>query len=409
MKLTDILEESVIAISANKVRSGLTVLGIVIGIASVIALTAIGQGSQASITASIEASGSNLLTVSPGASSSGGVRGAYGGAKTLLASDAEAISELSLAKAIAPQVTGRYQIVGTAGNSNAQVIATTAAYETVRNVTLASGAFFTDSDTTSYAKVAILGATLATDLFGDPAAGGTDPIGQTIRVKSTKFTVVGVTAAKGGFGPDNADNAIYVPLSTGMRFLAGETTYLSTLSITAVDQKSMDQLQTDITDLLLTRHKITDSTAADFRVMNQADLASTMTSTSRTLTLLLAAIAGISLLVGGIGIMNMMLTTVTERTREIGLRKAIGAKRRDISVQFLVEAVIMTFMSGAIGVVVGWLASLAINHFGSLSSVITVKWVVIAFGLSALIGIVFGFYPARRASGLNPIQALRYE
>jgi putative ABC transport system permease protein len=409
MKLTDILEESVIAISANKVRSGLTVLGIVIGIASVIALTAIGQGSQASITASIEASGSNLLTVSPGASSSGGVRGAYGGAKTLLVTDAEAISELSLVKATAPQVTGRYQIVGTSGNSNAQVIATTAAYETVRNVSLASGAFFTDSDNESYAKVAILGATLATDLFGDPASGGTDPIGQTIRIKSTKFKVVGVTEAKGGFGPDNADNAIYVPLSTGMRFLAGETTYLSTLSITAVDQKSMDQLQTDITDLLLTRHKITDSTAADFRVMNQADLASTMTSTSRTLTLLLAAIAGISLLVGGIGIMNMMLTTVTERTREIGLRKAIGAKRRDISVQFLVEAVIMTFMSGIIGVVVGWLASLAINHFGGLSSVITVKWVVIAFGLSALIGIVFGFYPARRASGLNPIQALRYE
>jgi putative ABC transport system permease protein len=409
MKLSDILEESVIAISANKVRSGLTVLGIVIGIASVIALTAIGQGSQASITASIESAGSNLLTVSPGASSSGGVRGAYGGAKTLLVGDATAISELALVKAIAPQVTGRYQIVGTSGNSNAQVTATTAAYETVRNDTVSSGAFFTDSDTESYAKVAVLGATLATDLFGDPAAGGTDPVGQTIRIKSTKFTIVGVTEAKGGFGPDNADNAIYVPLSTGMRFLAGETTYLSTLSITAVDQKSMDQLQTDITDLLLTRHKITDSTAADFRVMNQADLASTMTSTSRTLTLLLAAIAGISLLVGGIGIMNMMLTTVTERTREIGLRKAIGAKRRDISVQFLVEAVIMTFMSGIIGVVVGWLASLGINHFGGLTSVITVKWVVIAFGLSALIGIVFGFYPARRASGLNPIQALRYE
>ncbi len=409
MKLSDILEESVIAIGANKVRSGLTVLGIVIGIASVIALTAIGQGSQASITSAIESAGSNLLTVSPGASSSGGVRGAYGGAKTLLLTDAEAISELSLVKAIAPQVTGRYQVIATAGNSNANVIATTAAYETVRNVTMSGGTFITDSDTSSYSKVAVLGSTIATDLFGDPAAGGTDPIGQTIRIKSTKFTIVGVTAAKGGFGPDNADNAIYVPLSTGMRFLAGETTYLSTLSITAVDQKSMDQLQTDITDLLLTRHKISDSTSADFRVMNQADLASTMTSTSRTLTLLLAAIAGISLLVGGIGIMNMMLTTVTERTREIGLRKAIGAKRRDISIQFLVEAVIMTFLSGIIGVVVGWLASMGINHFGGLNSVITVQWVVIAFGLSALIGIVFGFYPARRASGLNPIQALRYE
>jgi len=409
MKLVDMLEESVIAISANKVRSGLTVLGIVIGIASVIALTAIGQGSQASITASIESTGANLLTVSPGASSASGVRGAYGGAKTLLLTDVEAISELSLAKAVAPQVTGRYQIIGAAGNSNAQVIATTASYETVRNVTIASGSFITDQDVEGYSKVVVLGATIATELFGDPADGGTDPIGQTLRIKSTKFTVVGVTESKGGSGPDNADNAVYVPLSTGMRLLAGQTTYVSQLSITAVDQKSMDQLQTDITDLLLQRHEIYDADSADFSVMNQADLASTMTSTSRTLTLLLAAIAGISLLVGGIGIMNMMLTTVTERTREIGLRKAIGAKRRDISVQFLVEAVIMTFASGIIGVVVGWLASLAINHFGGLNSVITVEWVVIAFGLSALIGIVFGFYPARRAAGLNPIQALRYE
>jgi putative ABC transport system permease protein len=409
MKITDILEEAVIAIGANKVRSGLTVLGIVIGIASVIALTAIGQGSQASITASIEASGSNLLTVSPGAASTGGVRGAFGGAKTLKVTDADAIAELSLVKAIAPQVTGRYQIVGTSGNSNAQVIATTSAYESVRNVTLASGTFITDLQVTDYSKVAVLGSQIATDLFGDPASGGTDPVGQTIRIKSTKFTVIGVTTAKGGFGPDNADNAIYVPLSTGMRLLAGQTTYLSQISITAVDQKSMTQLQTDITDLVLQRHNITDSTLADFRVINQADLASTMTSTSRTLTLLLAAIAGISLLVGGIGIMNMMLTTVTERTREIGLRKAIGAKRGDISLQFLVEAVIMTFASGIIGVVVGWLVSLAIRHFASLESVITVQWVVIAFGLSALIGIVFGFYPARRAAGLNPIQALRYE
>jgi putative ABC transport system permease protein len=201
MKLGDILEEAVIAIGANKVRSGLTVLGIVIGIASVIALTSIGQGSQASITSQIESAGSNLLTVSPGFTSSGGVRGAYGGAKTLLVTDAEAVSQLDNVKAIAPQVTGRYQIVGTSGNSNAQVIATTSAYESVRNVTLSSGAFFTDADSTSYAKVCVLGSTIATDLFGDPADGGTDPVGQTVRIKSTKFTVVGVTEAKGGFGP----------------------------------------------------------------------------------------------------------------------------------------------------------------------------------------------------------------
>jgi putative ABC transport system permease protein len=409
MKILDVLEESVIAISTNKVRSGLTVLGIVIGIASVIALTAIGQGSQASITASIESAGSNLLTVSPGATFSGMVRGAFGGAKTLKTTDAEAIAQLDLSKAVAPQVTGRYQVVASSNNSNAQVIATNAAYQEVRNVDLSSGSFFSDQDLENYSKVAVLGSQMATDLFGDPADGGTDPIGQTIRIKSAKFTVVGVAKAKGGFGPENADNAIFVPLTTGQRLLAGQTTYLSQVSVEAVDQKSMDQLQTDITDLLLQRHNISNADSADFSVINQADLASTMTSTSRTLTLLLAAIAGIALVVGGIGIMNMMLTTVTERTREIGLRKAIGAKRRDVSVQFLVEAVILTFFSGIIGVIVGWLVSLAIQHFAGLDSVITAQWVIIAFGLSALIGIVFGFYPARRAAGLNPIEALRYE
>ena len=410
MRIVDVIEESVIAISANKIRSGLTVLGIVIGIASVIALTAIGQGSQASITASIEAAGSNLLTVSPGAAiGTGMVRGAFGGARTLKVTDAEAIAELSLAEAVAPQVTGRYQVVASTGNSNTQVIATTAAYQGVRNVELSSGTFFSDQQVDDASRVAVLGSQVASDLFGDPAEGGSDPIGQTIRIKSSKFTVIGVASSKGGMGPDNADTAIYVPLTTGQRLLAGQNTYLSQVSVQAVDADSMTQLETDITSLLLERHDISDPDSADFLVINQADLASTMTSTSRTLTLLLAAIAGISLIVGGIGIMNMMLTTVTERTREIGLRKAIGAKRRDVSIQFLVEAVILTFVSGIIGVVLGWLVSLAIRRWAGLDTVITVQWVVIAFGLSALIGIVFGFYPARRAAGLNPIEALRYE
>jgi putative ABC transport system permease protein len=218
-----------------------------------------------------------------------------------------------------------------------------------------------------------------------------------------------VAAEKGGTGPDNQDRAIYVPLTTGQRVLAGQTKYLSTISVQADSQDNMTQLQTDITSLLLTRHDISDSTSADFSVFNQSDLAETATSTARTLTLLLAAIAGISLLVGGIGVMNMMLTTVTERTREIGLRKAIGAKRSDISRQFLLEAVVLTFASGIIGVVLGWLISIILTHFAGLASVVTLKWVLLAFGLSALIGIVFGYYPARRAAGLNPIEALRYE
>jgi putative ABC transport system permease protein len=410
MKIGDIAGEALTAISTNKVRSGLTILGIVIGIASVIALTAVGQGSQASITSRIESAGANLLTVSPGAQrSSGLVRGQFGGGTTLTPDDSDAIAQLGGVEAVAPQVTGRYQVISGSANSNAQVIATTSSYETVRNVTLSSGTFFTDEQTSSAAKVAVLGYSTAIDLFGDPGDGGTDPIGQTIRIKSAKFTIVGVAAEKGGTGPDNSDRAIYVPLSTGQRVLAGQTKYLSTVSVQAIDQDSMTQLQTDITSLLLTRHGISDSTAADFSVFNQSDLAETATSTARTLTLLLAAIAGISLLVGGIGVMNMMLTTVTERTREIGLRKAIGARRSDISRQFLLEAVVLTFVSGIIGVLLGWLISVLLAHFAGLASVVTLKWVLLAFGLSALIGIVFGYYPARRAAGLNPIEALRYE
>lgn len=410
MKIGDTAEEALTAISTNKVRSGLTILGIVIGIASVIALTAVGQGSQASITSRIESAGSNLLTVSPGfLRGTGAVRGQFGGGTTLTPDDSDAIAQLSNVAAIAPQLTGRYQVIADSGNGNYQVVATTSSYQTVRNITVSSGSFFTDEDVTNAAKVAILGSSAASDLFGDPTSGGADPVGQTIRIKSTKFTVVGVAAQKGGTGPDNQDRAVYVPITTGQRVLAGQTKYLSTISVQADSQNSMTQLQTDITNLLLQRHDISDSTQADFSVFNQSDLAATATSTARTLTLLLAAIAGISLLVGGIGVMNMMLTTVTERTREIGLRKAIGAKRSDISRQFLLEAVVLTFASGIIGVILGWLIAVILRHFAGLSAIVTVQWVLLAFGLSALIGIVFGYYPARRAAGLNPIEALRYE
>jgi putative ABC transport system permease protein len=409
MKIGDIAEEAFTAISTNKVRSGLTILGIVIGIASVIALTALGQGSQASITAQIQAAGANLLTVSPGSQSSGMVRGAFGGATTLTPEDSNAIAQLDLVTGIAPQVTGRYQVIASSGNTNVQVIATTPSYQTVRNVNIASGTFFSGEQVDGSARVAVLGYNTAIDLFGDLTEGGTNPIGQTIRISSTKFTIIGVAAEKGGVGPDSTDRAIYVPITTGQRLLAGQSKYLSTISVQAVEQQSMTELQTQITNLLLTRHGIADSSSADFSVFNQSDLAETATSTARTLTLLLAAIAGISLLVGGIGVMNMMLTTVTERTREIGLRKAIGAKRSDISLQFLMEAVVLTFVSGIMGVLLGWLISMGMARFADLESVVTLKWVLLAFGLSALIGIVFGYYPARRAAGLNPIEALRYE
>ncbi len=263
-------------------------------------------------------------------------------------------------------MNGRYQVVAPSGNTNTQVIGTVSSYPEVHKITIAEGAFISDVDNQNASRVAVLGSTVATDLFGDPANGGTDPIGQTIRIKSSRFTVIGVTASKGGTGFNSPDDAIYVPLKASQRFLAGQTTYLSSIGVEAATQGAMTQVQTDITDLLLARHKIADSATADFSVINQADLASALSSTTRTLTLLLAAVAGISLIVGGIGIMNMMLTTVTERTREIGLRKAIGAKRRDVSVQFLVEAVMLTFSSGIIGIILGWLVALALARFARL-------------------------------------------
>jgi putative ABC transport system permease protein len=410
MRLGDVFMESVRGIGANKARSGLTMLGIVIGIASVIALVALGQGSTNTITSSIESAGANLLTVNPGFSSAAGlVRGFRGGATTLTLEDADAIAQLSDVAAIAPQVTGRYQVVATAGNTNTQVVSTTSAYSTVHNLTMAEGAFVSDEQVQNAARVAVLGSQTTTDIFGDPVNGGQDPIGQTVRIKGVRFTVIGVAASKGGTGFFSTDDMIYVPLATGQRLLAGQTKYVSSIGVTARTSQVMTQLQADITSVLLERHKITDSSSADFSVINQADIAATASSTARTLTLLLAAVAGISLVVGGVGIMNMMLTTVNERTREIGLRMAIGAKRRDISLQFLTEAVMLTFAGGIIGILAGWLVSVMLTKFAGMTADVTVVSIALAFGVSVLIGIVFGFYPARRAARMNPIEALRYE
>jgi len=403
--LIDLFKETIWSLSSNKVRSGLTILGIVIGIASVITMVAIGQGAQTSIQNNIESIGSNLIMVMPGSQRVGGVSQGSGSAESLTQSDAEAIkTSVSNVKAVAPSVQGRYQITAKGTNTNTQVVGTVSDYVLVRSIKMDIGSFFSDQQVKSSAKVAVLGPTTRDDLFGEDV----NPVGQTIRVNKTDFQVIGMTEAKGGSGFNNQDDMVYVPLSAAQHFLSGDET-IDNISITATDQSAMTSVQEDVTTLLLLRHKISDAADADFRLMNQNDIISTATSITSTFTLLLSSIAGISLLVGGIGIMNMMLTTVTERTREIGLRKAVGIKKIYINLQFLFEAVLLTFFGGVLGILLGWGASNLISKLAGLTTEISFSAILLAFSVSAGVGIIFGFYPARRAANLSPIEALRYE
>ncbi len=407
MTIVDILEETYTALSANKARSGLTMLGIIIGISSVIALVAIGQGAQGTIQSSIQSLGSNLILVMPGAQRGPGfqVSSGRGSARTLTQADADAVAkDVTSVSAVAPEISGRYQITAKGKNTNTSVIGTNSLYPEVRNVQIDEGSFITEQNLLSFSKVAILGPTARDDLFGE----GSSAIGQAIRIKSIEFKIIGITKSKGGSGFGSQDDMIFVPLTSAQRFLAGDS-YVTTISIQAQDQQSMPTVQEQITNLLLDRHRISDPQLADFNTLNQADIVQAASSVTQTFTILLGAVAGISLLVGGIGIMNMMLTTVTERTKEIGLRKAIGATKRDINLQFLTEAVMLTFIGGLIGIVFGWTISYAVTYFGIIQTSVSISSILLAFGVSAAIGIIFGFYPARRAAGLNPIDALRYE
>ncbi len=403
--ISDLFKEILWSLSGNKVRSGLTILGIVIGIASVITMVSIGQGAKNSIESNIEAIGSNLIIVMPGTQRNGGFSGGRGSAQTLTMADVTALQKDAVdVSAVAPDISRRYQVTAKGTNTNTEVVGTTADYLVARNIKMDTGTFITERNIQTSAKIAILGPTTRDDLFGV----GANPIGQTVRINNVNFNVVGVAQAKGGSGFNNPDDAIYIPVTTAQHFLAGSE-YVNTISVSAQSQSVMAQAQQEVQDILLRQHKISDMASADFNILNQNDIIATATSVTGTFTILLASIAGISLLVGGIGIMNMMLTTVTERTREIGLRKAMGIKKFYINMQFLGEAVVLTFLGGGIGVLLGWLASIGISRFAGLSTQISFSAILLAFGVSAAVGIVFGFYPARRAANLSPIEALRYE
>lgn len=408
MLARDLSSEIYAALTVNKSRSGLTVLGIVIGIASVIIMVAIGRGAQDSIQASIQSIGSNLLMVRPGAERDRGssVVGAQGSAQSLKWEDVEALrSEVASIEAVAPEVSARNKQVTAAGkNTNTSVTGVTEEYATVRNVNIAEGVFITAGQVRTLAKVAVIGPDVATAIFGE---GASSSIGKKLRIAETDFTVIGVTVPRGGTGFGSSDDVIYIPISTAQQFFTGNE-YLSNINIQVKNDADMNTASDAVKTTLLASHRIIDATRADFSIMNQADIVSTASSVTGVFTTLLGAVAGISLLVGGIGIMNMMLTTVTERTREIGLRKAIGAEGADIRKQFLYEAIVLTFSGGAIGIFLGWLVSLLATAFG-LPASISSSSILLAFVVSTAIGIVFGYYPASRAARMNPIEALRYE
>ena len=407
MDFAELIFESISTFTLNKLRTGLATLGIVIGIGSVIALVSLGQSSQKAVAVQIQSLGSNLLTVIPGAASTGFVRGAQGGATTLTYEDAKALqtsSQVTAVKNVSPELSRRTQVTTGRKNTNTQILGVVPIFAEVRKVNLASGTFISQKDVEGMGRVAVLGPQVVADLFEE----GANPIGQQVRINNQSFRVTGVTVPKGGTGFQNQDDMVFVPLTTAQKLVFG-TDYISSIAVEAQNEKVMTQAQDEIGYLLLARHKLKDPSQADFTIFSQNDILGAASAVTGTFTALLSGIAAISLLVGGIGIMNIMLVTVTERTREIGLRKALGAKKKAIITQFLTEAIILTFAGGVIGMGLGTAASFLISNFINLPFTLSLQSILLAIGVSVSIGILFGWYPAQKAANLQPIEALRYE
>jgi putative ABC transport system permease protein len=408
IQLLQVWQTALIALRAlrrNKMRSMLTALGIIIGVASVVAMVAVGNGAQARITSQVSALGQNLLMVFAGSKKSGGVNSGLGSASAITLEDASAIQrEVRDVAAVSPEVSVTAQAIANGRNWSTTVVGESQDYLRIRDWKLAAGSMFNESDIRSAAKIAVIGSKTANELFGP-----LNPVGQSVRIKNIPFTIVGLLESKGaGMGGANQDDRLLIPYTTAMKRITGDR-YLRSVNVEIRSADRMDIAQQQITSLLRQRHRLTSEQNDDFNIFNQKEIADTVNSISKIITLLLGSIAGISLVVGGIGIMNIMLVSVTERTREIGIRIAVGAQPGDIRLQFLIEAVTLSLLGGLIGVLCGVGVSHLVGMFADFKAVVSSGSIILAFGVSSVIGIFFGFYPAHKAAALDPIVALRYE
>lgn len=405
MNFKVIIKAATKSIIKSRMRSLLTALGIIIGVAAVVVMVAVGDGAQLKVEEQIASLGSNLIIITPGTSSSGGVRGGAGSFNRFTMEDVEKIkNEATLIKGVSPLVRSGGQIIGGTGNWFTQIQGVSTDYLDIRAWALASGEFFTDRDVTAKAKVCVLGSEVAENLFPDD-----DAIGQQVRIRNVPFKVIGVLKAKGqtAVGTSN-DDVILAPSKTVLDRLSGGR-FISSIQVSAISAEKSIAAQSELKSIMREAHKLEQGEDDDFTIQDQSDIAEAATETSRVLTYLLASVAGVSLIVGGIGIMNIMLVSVTERTREIGIRLSVGARASDILIQFLTEAVVLSLSGGTIGVLFSIFVAYILNNYTEQSAYIRPDIVVIAFGFAGAIGVFFGFYPAKKAAALNPIDALRYE